>query len=121
MPEYENTPLEHIAGNVGRNPETKSGRKGDFTVFSVAVNRGYGDEPDATQWYSVMVNDERVQAFVHANIRKGTPVVLEGRSYKNEYGGKTYDNFTAYRVGTVDWFVKGHTARPVKAQEDEDL
>jgi len=118
MPGYENTPLEHIAGNVGRDPEAKDGYNGTFTVFSLAVNRGYGDGAGATQWYSVMVNDERVQGFVRGNIRKGTPVVCEGRSYKNAYNGQ--DNFSAYRVGLINWFVKG-SARTAAVREDEDL
>jgi hypothetical protein len=116
--QYENTPLEHIAGYVGGRPEVKDGPKGEWVNFSVGVTRGYGEDAQ-TQWYGVGVNDQQVQDFVMSKVRKGTPVVLEGRSYKSERGGVEYDNFNAYRVGLVDWFVKGSGSR--QTREDEDL
>jgi len=121
MPKYD-TPLvlTQIAGNVGRAPEVKSGSKGDFVSFSVAVARSYGDDPDSTRWYRVSVNDPQVQDFVLGRVRKGTPIVLEGSAYETEYQGATQHNLNAFRVGLVDWFVKG-TQPKTRQSEDEDL
>jgi single-stranded DNA-binding protein len=120
MPEYEDKPLSQIAGYAAGKPEVKNGTKGDFVSFSVAVTRFYGMErDDRTRWYRIGVNDPQVQAFCLANIRKGTPVVLEGGEYTTEYQGQTQYNLSAFRVGLVTWFVKG-TATPAQ-EEDEDL
>ena len=122
MPKYDKPLLvKQIAGYAGRAPEVKTGPKGDFVSFSVGVSRSYGaEDPEPTAWYRIAVNDPQVQDFVMANIRKGTPVVLEGSEYETEYQGTTQLNMSAYRVGLVDWFIKG-TAAPRRQQEDEDL
>jgi hypothetical protein len=129
MPQYD-TPLlvKQIAGYAGRNPEIKEGSKGEFVSFSMGVSRSYGDDDDSTLWYRIAVNDPQVQNFVMTKVRKGTPIVLEGSEYETEYQGTKQLNLNAYRVGLVDWFVKGApSAReplartPARAVEDEDL
>lgn len=121
MPKYD-TPLvvKQIAGYAGRPPEIKTGPKGDFVSFSVGVSNTYGDDPESTRWYRIAVNDPQVQDFVMAKVRKGTPIVLEGSEYESEYQGVTQYNMSAFRVGLVDWFVKG-SAGPRRQQEEEDL
>lgn len=119
MPQYD-TPLviEQIAGYVGSNPEVKEGKRGDFIIFRIGVNESYGD--DGTKWYGCTVFDELVQAFVKSNVRKGTPVVLEGTVSQNEYDGKSFNNFNVFRVGLVEWFVKGR-ANQATDREEEDF
>jgi len=119
MPEYtQSKPLEQIAGYVGRDPEVKPGRDDStFTSFTVGVNTGYGEDSE-TKWYGVAVNRKELQDWVQANIRKGKPIVAEGVSSTVTREGATFNNFTAYRVGIVDWFVLGMPAAP---REDEDL
>ena len=115
MPDYK--PLEQIAGNVGRSPEVKPGYEGnDFTSFSVAVNRSYGEEGN-TQWYSVAINKPALQAWVQDNIRKGSAVVVEGSTKETTRDGTTFHNMTGFRVGLVDWFRPGATA-PREEEED---
>ena len=118
MPDYK--PLEQIAGHVGRSPEVKPGYEGsDFTSFSVAVTRSYGDEDDnRTQWYSVAINKPALQAWVQDNIRKGSAVVVEGNTKESTRDGTTYYNMTGFKVGLVDWFRPGTTAPRV---EEEDF
>lgn len=122
MPKYD-TPLlvKQIAGYAGRAPEVKDGKKGEFVSFTVAVTRSYDrDDDDPTVWYRIGVNDQQVQDFVMANVKKGTPVVIEGSEYESEYQGTTQFNMNAFRVGIVDWFIKGSKPKS-RAQEDEDL
>ena len=120
MPEYENRPLTHITGYAVGKPDIRIGNKGEFVSFSMAVTRFYDRErSDAQRWYRIAVNNPMVQQFCLDNIRKGTPVVLEGSEYTTEYQGQTQYNLNAFRVGLVDWFVKGAAAAP--REEEEDL
>lgn len=124
MPDYEQKPLKHIAGIVGNDPEVKRGDWGEFTTFSVAVTRSYGDDGE-TRWYGATVNKQALQDWVNENIHKGSRVVLEGVPSKRQYNGEDRYNFAAFRVGNADWAVLGQqTMRPTKAQqaamEDED-
>jgi single-stranded DNA-binding protein len=117
MPDYPKTKLTQIAGYVGAAPEIRQGNGGaDFTTFRVGVNEGYADDEE-TRWVGVAINDPQVQDFVNGKIRKGTPVVVEGHESTSERNGVTYNNMNGYRVGIVDWFVKGRAPQ----REDEDL
>lgn len=110
--------LSQIAGTVGREPEVKESSRGAFTVLSLAVNTGYGNDEDATRWYSVAFNDPVVQDFVRRNIRKGSAIVVEGYENEREYNGRTYFNFNAFRVGFVEWFVKSRAQAAPAVEED---
>lgn len=118
MPEYEKSDLSQAAGYVARDPEMKPGRNNeDFLSFSIGVNTGYGDDAE-TKWLSVAVNRPDLQDFVMGNVRKGTPVVVEGFERTVERNGNTYHNFQAFRVGVVDWYTRG--SQP-QQREEEDL
>ena len=124
MPDYEQKPLKQIAGIVGRDPVIRRGDWGEFTAFSVAVTRSYGDDGE-TRWYDVTVNKDSLQDWVNANVQKGTRIVCEGVPSKSQWEGKDQFKFAAFRVGLVDWAVTGQSQmRPTKAQqaamEDED-
>lgn len=108
--------LVQVAGTVGRTPEVKSGPKGEFVTFSVAANIAYGD--NGSRWYSVAVNDPLVQEFVKKNFHKGTAVVVEGYVNPKEYNGSTYYNMSGFRVGFVEWFVKGRATKSESEEED---
>jgi single-stranded DNA-binding protein len=118
MPEYtQNRELETIAGYVAAAPEVRDGRDGtQFTTFRVGTNTGYGEDSE-TKWFGVSINNTEVQDYVRGNLRKGTPVVVEGVSSTVERNGNTYNNFQGYRVGIVDWFVIGRQPQ----REDDDL
>jgi single-stranded DNA-binding protein len=118
MPEYEDKPLTQLVGYAANKPETKGGSKGEFVSFNLAVTRFYDrDKDESTRWYRIGVNDPQVQRFCLDNIRKGTPVALEGGAYETEYQGQKQYNLSAFRVGLVDWFVRG-AAAPRKEEED---
>ena len=128
MPDYEQKPLKQIAGIVGRDPEVVAGDWGEFTKFSVAVTRSYGDDGE-TRWYGVTVNKDALQEWVKRNLHKGSRVVCEGVPKSHDYQGEKQHDFAAFRVGLVDWaqLNSQQTSRPTKARqaemddEDEDL
>lgn len=119
MPQYD-TPLKltQIVGTVGRAPEVKQGKKGDFVSFSVAANLDYDGTPESTRWYSVGFNDPQVQDYVLQNIRKGMAVAVEGSVWEKQSNGRTYYNVTGFRIGLVEWFVKGRSQPRDTSEED---
>ena len=115
--------LSHIAGYVAAAPEIKQGRDRDgnpseFTTFRIGVNVGYGEESE-TKWFGVAVNNPDLQDYVNGTLRKGTPVVCEGVARTVERNGSIFNNFNAYRIGVVDWFVRGRAQS--RKPEEEDL
>jgi single-stranded DNA-binding protein len=115
---YEKEDLQQAAGYVARDPETKPGRDGeDFVSFSIGVNTGYGDDSE-TKWLGVAVNRPDLQDWVMANVRKGNAVVVEGFGRTVTRGDNTYNNFSAFRVGKVDWYVRGSSA-PAPRDDDD--
>jgi len=62
-----------ITGHLGHSPDVKSGNKGDFVVFPVAVN-GYND---STQWYDVTAFGNTAEAC-HKYLSKGDHVLVSG-------------------------------------------
>ena len=123
MPDYEQKPLKHIAGIVGQDPEIKKGDWGEFTTFSVATTRSYGDDGE-TRWYGATVNKEALQNWVNQNLHKGSRVVLEGVPSKRTYNGQDRYNFAAFRVGLVDWAQLGggqrQSVNPQQAESAND-
>lgn len=102
-------PLFQTVGRVGRDPETKTGQKGDFVVFTLAVDESYDDDA-APIWYDVSVFNEGLQATVLRDIYKGAKVAIEGNLTYREYQGKEYPRISAFKVGLVEWLRKEQTA-----------
>ena len=126
-----------IAGKVLRDPEEKTITLGgeDATVvnFSVAVTVTYGDRNNAndygeSRYYSVGVWREDLRDWAMDNIHKGSNVAIEGSLTKTDKDGQTYRNISAFRIGLIDWYVRGKssasTTRPAKrravAEDDEE-
>ena len=138
MPD-EPTKITVIAGKVLRDPESKPitvhGEDMEVVNFSVAVTVTYGDRNDSqdygeSRYYSVGVWREDLRDWVMENIHKGSNVSVEGTLTKTDKDGSTYRNISAFRVGLIDWYVRGKasgaTTRPAKKRtvaedDDEDL
>ncbi len=58
-----------------------------------------------------------VRQFVQRELRKGTPVVVEGYVNQSTWDGQTYNNISGFRVGIVDWF----TLERAAPSSEEDL
>lgn len=88
----------HLVGNLGFDPEVREIAKGRKVArISVATNDSYrnanGEKVTDTQWHTVVAWGTMAEA-VEKTLRKGSPVVLEGRlvhrSYETKDGTKRY-------------------------------
>ncbi len=88
----------HLVGNLGFDPEVREIAKGRKVArISVATNDSYrnanGEKVTDTQWHTVVAWGTMAEAE-EKTLRKGSPVVLEGRlvhrSYETTDGTKRY-------------------------------
>jgi single-strand DNA-binding protein len=86
-----------IAGNVGKDAETRKTQSGDsVTGFSVAVEDRTGKEK-STIWFDVSIWGARGEKIA-SYITKGTKVAVSGDLGKREHDGKTYLTVRADQV-----------------------
>lgn len=82
-----------IAGNVGKNSETRQTQSGNLvTSFSVAVSEGR-DKP--TTWFDVDIWGRRGEK-VAQYIKKGSQITVAGRFDTREHEGRTYLKIVAH-------------------------
>ena len=88
----------HLVGNLGFDPEVREIAKGRKVArLSVATNESYknasGERITDTQWHTVVAWGQTAE-MAECLLRKGTPVMLEGRlvhrSYEAKDGSKRY-------------------------------
>lgn len=104
-------------GNLGKDAELKQTPSGPVVAFSVAVNERWTDtkkiEHKRTDWFDVEVWGN--QARTAATLRKGTPVIVEGKV-------KT-DSYTKNNLEHRAWVIKANSIRKIDytqaAAEDE--
>ena len=113
--------LDVIAGNVGTNPEERTTPSGDKVLsFSVAQPQKFGKEAPEPFWFQVAVWDAPLRGLVKQQIKKGKPVVIFGRRKPDrQHNGKTYRDFTAYRIGIAEYLFPLDRAPGQPAQESQ--
>jgi len=88
----------HLVGNLGFDPEVREIAKGRKVArLSVATNESYknasGERITDTQWHTVVAWGQTAE-MAERLLRKGAPVMLEGRlvhrSYEAKDGSKRY-------------------------------
>ncbi|MBK6830203.1 MAG: single-stranded DNA-binding protein [Flavobacteriales bacterium] len=88
----------HLVGNLGFDPEVREIAKGRKVArISVATNDSYrnaaGEKVTDTQWHTVVAWGQTAE-MVERLLRKGSPLILEGRlvhrSYEAKDGTKRY-------------------------------
>lgn len=73
-----------VQGNVGRDPETRTGQSGkSVTKFSVAVS-DKGAKGEHTEWFNAVCFD-RTAEIAAQYVRKGSAILLEGRLKTEDY------------------------------------
>jgi len=78
-----------IAGNVGKDAETRSTQNGDkVTSWTVAVEDRQGQEK-STMWFSCSLWGKRGEALAQY-LTKGGKVAVSGELSTREHDGKTY-------------------------------
>ena len=86
-----------IAGNIGRNAETRNTQSGDsVTGFSVAVEERQGQDK-RTIWFDVSIWGKRGSSLAQY-LTKGTRVAVAGDLSTREHDGKTYLTIRADQV-----------------------
>lgn len=86
-----------IAGNIGRNAETRNTQSGDsVTGFSVAVEERQGQDK-RTIWFDVSIWGKRGSSLAQY-LTKGTRVAVAGELSTREHEGKTYLTVKADQV-----------------------
>lgn len=84
-----------LKGNVGGDPRiTTFDNGGKVAQFSLATTeRGYttkeGKEiPDETTWHNIVVRKTGLAGVVEQFVKKGTPLLIEGRIKSRQYADK---------------------------------
>jgi single-strand DNA-binding protein len=82
----------HLIGNLGFDPEVREIAKGRKVArLSVATNDSYrnasGEKVTDTQWHTVVAWGQTAE-MVERLLRKGSPLVLEGRLVHRSYDAK---------------------------------
>lgn len=86
-----------IAGNIGRNAETRTTQQGDsVTTWSVAVEERQGQNK-RTLWFDVSLWGKR-GASLAQYITKGGRIAISGDLSTREHDGKTYLTIRADQV-----------------------
>ena len=79
-----------LEGNLGKDAELKTTEHGDVVKFSLAVNERWTDKNkvkhERTDWFNVSIWGPATRFA--AGLRKGTPVILEGKVRTGEYTGE---------------------------------
>lgn len=120
MAETKYADLVHKVGTVGRNPERKDTSAGEIVKFSLAVNKQYGEGADNTEWIDVAVWKPELGESVMQEVYKGAKVAVEGNLKSREVEGKTYWDFSAFRVGLVAWITKSGATKK-RDFDDKDI
>jgi len=106
-----------IEGNLGKDAELKTTPNGSVVTFSVAVNEKWTDskkvEHKRTDWFDVEVWGNGTQRA--ATLKKGTPVIVEGKVQTDSYMKDKVEHRT--------WVIKANSIRKIDftqaAAEDE--
>lgn len=86
-----------VEGNIGKEPELKSGNQGPFVTFSIASSEKKDTPPT---WVNVACFSQSLQEKA-AKLEKGSKVRVYGRLVLKEYNGKSYLNLTAESIRTL--------------------
>ena len=91
-----------IIGNVGRDPELKMTANGKAVCeFSVAVNRGKGDQQE-TDWYRVSCWGAQAEN-ARNYITKGRRIYIEGRFQPREWITREGERRTSLEISANDF------------------
>ena len=113
-----------LLGHVGRDPELRNMQSGDRAAsFSLATTRRWkskdGQPGEATEWHRIAVYDGAVKA-VEAMVRKGTPLLVEGRLATREYQDKEGNTRYVTEVVVSGWQGLVSVLTPRRKEENEE-
>lgn len=106
-----------VAGHVGKDPELSTFGPESEPVqvarFSIAVNHYRKDRDDVVTWYDCRVFGKRA-AVIGEHVRKGDPLLVEGRIETREWDGENGERRTGWSLIVQDFEFLG--AAPDRGQ-----
>ncbi len=109
-----------IAGNVGKDPETRAAGQTTVTNFSVAVSGWDGKKKEkTTAWFRVAVWGKRGEQLANV-ITKGSKVAVSGEMSFSEYNGKQTVELKAQDVTLLGGGTQAGASRQPSRVNDED-
>lgn len=86
-----------LIGNLGKDPDIRSGQYGDMATFSVATTENWKDKQgewqSKTEWHSVVAYGFTVKSV--ENLQKGDQVFVEGQITYTKKDDRFYTNIKA--------------------------
>ena len=91
-----------LLGNLVEDPEVKSKRERSFTLFTVAVQDGYGDKK--TTFFFDCVAGGKTGENIAKYFEKGKPICVEGKLYtrKNDETGYFENKISIYSFSFIN-------------------
>ena len=96
-----------VVGRLTRDPELRNLASGSTVCeLGIANDTGFGDKKK-TNWLNVVTWNKSAE-WCAANLKKGAPILVEGRIETDEYETKagekrTKTKITAHRVQSLSW------------------
>ncbi len=108
-----------LGGNLGADPEERRTASGKLVCnFRIATNRWDARAEETTaDWHSIVVYDKHAEPCVKF-LRKGSPVLVEGRLAQREWEGQDGKKRTTYEViaNRVSFLGTGRGAAPERLE-----
>ena len=88
-----------LLGNLGQDPQVRSGQNGKIITFSLATSESWkdknsGERREQTEWHRVVIFNPNLAEVAERFLQKGTKVYVEGtlrtRKWQNQQGQDTY-------------------------------
>ena len=111
-----------IAGNIGKDAQTRQAGSDKVTSFSVAVEHRAGREK-TTMWFDVSIWGQRGEALSQY-LTKGARVAVSGDFSTRDHDGKTYLQVRADQVTLMGGGERQETRqeqRPAPAISDDEI
>ena len=88
-----------LIGNLGRDPEVRTGSTGKIVSFTIATSETWkdkatGERKEQTEWHRVVVFNQNLAEVAERMLQKGAKVYVEGmlrtRKWQNQQGQDVY-------------------------------
>ncbi len=109
-----------LLGNLTEDPEVKTYRDNSFTVFTVAVQDGYGDKKK-TFFFDCIANGKTGENIAKY-FEKGKPIAAEGKLYtrKNDETGFTEIKISIYGFSFINGVGDGKKTSKKTSKKNEE-
>lgn len=94
--------LTNVVGRIGRLEVKTSKSKNQYVEFSLANDRGYG-ENRVTDWYHCVAFDKVAERLIKANAAKGSFLQVVGSQALEKFKRKDDSEGMAVKITLYDW------------------